>query len=72
MMYTSIFAALLGECMANILAFGFLFNGIRILTGAFIVFYMLEKGLTLIDIGIIKSFQAFIYDSYRYSFGIFC
>ncbi|WP_142415990.1 MFS transporter [Bartonella massiliensis] len=45
--------------MASILAFGFLFNGIRILTGAFIVFYMLEKGLTLIDIGIIKSFQAF-------------
>ncbi|WP_375640621.1 MFS transporter [Bartonella sp. AA168HLJHH] len=46
--------------MTSILAFGFLFNGIRILTGAFIVFYMLEKGLTLIDIGIIKSFQAFI------------
>ncbi|WP_244426854.1 MFS transporter [Bartonella senegalensis] len=46
--------------MTNILAFGFLFNGIRILTGAFIVFYMLEKGLTLIDIGIIKSFQAFV------------
>ncbi|EJF74731.1 MFS transporter [Bartonella alsatica] len=46
--------------MNSILAFGFLFNGIRILTGAFIVFYMLEKGLTLIDIGIIKSFQAFI------------
>ncbi|WP_273754945.1 MFS transporter [Bartonella sp. MM73XJBT.G] len=46
--------------MKSILAFGFLFNGIRILTGAFIVFYMLEKGLTLIDIGIIKSFQAFI------------
>ncbi|EJF90815.1 hypothetical protein ME1_00015 [Bartonella vinsonii subsp. arupensis OK-94-513] len=46
--------------MASILAFGFLFNGIRILTGAFIVFYMFEKGLTLIDIGIIKSFQAFI------------
>ncbi len=52
--------ALLGGCMTSILAFGFLFNGIRILTGAFIVFYMLEKGLTLIDIGIIKSFQAFI------------
>ncbi|WP_375613179.1 MFS transporter [Bartonella sp. AP153HLJHH] len=46
--------------MTSILAFGFLFNGIRILTGAFIVFYMLEKGLTLIDIGVIKSFQAFI------------
>ncbi|WP_396584046.1 MFS transporter [Bartonella grahamii] len=46
--------------MTSILAFGFLFNGIRILTGAFIVFYMLEKGLTLIDIGLIKSFQAFI------------
>ncbi|VEJ45574.1 MFS transporter [Bartonella vinsonii] len=46
--------------MTSILAFGFLFNGIRILTGAFIVFYMFEKGLTLIDIGIIKSFQAFI------------
>ncbi|MBX4335401.1 MFS transporter [Bartonella raoultii] len=46
--------------MTSILTFGFLFNGIRILTGAFIVFYMLEKGLTLIDIGIIKSFQAFI------------
>ncbi|WP_208440749.1 MFS transporter [Bartonella raoultii] len=46
--------------MTSILAFGFLFNGIRILTGAFIVFYMLEKGLTLIDIGIIKSFQAFV------------
>ncbi len=51
---------LLGGWMTSILAFGFLFNGIRILTGAFIVFYMLEKGLTLIDIGIIKSFQAFI------------
>ncbi|WP_244426442.1 hypothetical protein [Bartonella florencae] len=46
--------------MTSILAFGFLFNGIRILTGAFIVFYMLEKGLTLINIGIIKSFQAFV------------
>ncbi|WP_455475073.1 MFS transporter [Bartonella sp. B30(2025)] len=46
--------------MASILTFGFLFNGIRILTGAFIVFYMLEKGLTIVDIGIIKSFQAFI------------
>ncbi len=46
--------------MNSILAFGFLFNGIRILTGAFIIFYMLGKDLTLIDIGIIKSFQAFI------------
>ncbi len=60
MMYMVPFWVLLGECMTSILAFGFLFNGIRILTGAFIVFYMLEKGLTLIDIGIIKSFQAFI------------
>ncbi|WP_455466241.1 hypothetical protein [Bartonella sp. B39] len=46
--------------MKSILVFGFLFNGIRILTSAFIVFYMLAKNLTLIDIGIIKSFQAFI------------
>ncbi|WP_455475503.1 MFS transporter [Bartonella sp. B17] len=46
--------------MVSILTFGFLFNGIRILTGAFVVFYMLEKGLTIVDIGIIKSFQAFI------------
>ncbi len=60
MMYMMPFWVLLGKCMTSILAFGFLFNGIRILTGAFIVFYMLEKGLTLIDIGIIKSFQAFI------------
>lgn len=43
--------------MANVLAFGFLFNGIRILTGTFIVFYMLEKGLTLIDIGILSHFK---------------
>lgn len=46
--------------MLIILAFGFLFNGIRILTGAFIVFYMLNRGITLIEIGIIKSSQAFI------------
>ncbi|MET3589838.1 MFS family permease [Bartonella silvatica] len=46
--------------MTNIFLFGFLFNEIRILTGAFIAFYMLDKGLTLLDIGIIKSLQALV------------
>lgn len=44
--------------MNAILLFGFLFNGIRILTGAFIVFYMLNKGVSIVEIGIIKSAQA--------------
>ncbi|ENN94326.1 hypothetical protein [Bartonella vinsonii] len=57
--------------MTNILAFGFLFNGIRILIGAFIVFYMFGKWVTLIDIGIIKSFQAFIMMMTDISLGYF-
>lgn len=44
--------------MNAILLFGFLFSGIRVLTGAFIVFYMLNNGVSIVEVGIIKSVQA--------------
>ncbi len=46
------------DFMKNILLFGALFNGFRVLTGAFGLVYMLEKGLTITEIGILKSVQA--------------
>lgn len=46
--------------MNSVIVYGVLFNGFRIFTGAFAIVYMLESGLSVTDVGLIKSFQAFV------------
>ena len=46
--------------MQKMILFGLLFNGLRISVGAFSILYLLENGMSITEVGILKSFQAIV------------
>ncbi|ODN43428.1 MFS transporter [Piscirickettsia litoralis] len=46
--------------MRALITFGSLFYGVRVFTGAFMLIYMMNQGLTLAEVGYIKAFQSIL------------
>ncbi|WP_051011278.1 hypothetical protein [Bartonella rattaustraliani] len=46
--------------MKSVFIYGVLYHGVRIFTGASALVYMMSQGLTIANVGFIKTFQAAI------------